>query len=41
MTKQIFSEYKVQYFDINSSSSLPSSDLLHILAGDDMSGNSL
>ena len=41
MTKQILYEYKVEYFDIDSSSSLSESDYFHILAGEDMLGNSL
>ena len=38
MTKQILSEYKVQYFDVDPSSSLLSYDSFHILAGDNISG---
>ena len=39
--KKIFSEYKVKSFDIDSSSSLSSSDMFHILAGDNISGKNL
>ena len=39
--KHILSEYVAQSFDIDSSLSLFSSDLFHILASDDMSGKGI
>ena len=38
MTKHILSEYKVQSFDIESSSSLSLSESFHMFASDNMSG---
>ena len=39
--KNIFSEYNIESFDVGSSSSLLSSDVLNILASDDTSGKTL